>query len=319
MSSHSKDTNAKDCYRVRSTIKAQKTMRLKTVKTATLFLIAGFLAASFTCHKKVGGIYRYYCGNKDNYKIWIVDGNVVRQKIYKEFLYGGNEQRYVFNPKGEIWIDNAISCEEYDLTVAHELNERHLMAKYGWTYDEAHDSSLRVEQVIRRGNLEKCISHEASLKKVSVYDSYGIKEIRSLPDSIYIRNIYRVPEGTRDGISIWVVDGYMVRKNIYPDFGFSGNDMAYHFIPPKEIWIDGQVSCEETGYSIALELKERQLMVQGQSYSDAYEEAVQMVQKQRYEMEKLVKSHHKITVPDSLSRDAGVIDPDEKDFSLNLN
>ena len=288
------------------------------MKKITFFIIISLIALSWTCPKKVGGIYRYFCGEKEGYKIWIIDGNRVRQKIYKEFLYGGNEQRYIFNPKGEIWIDNAISCEEFDLTVAHELNERHLMAKFGWTYETAHDSSLSLEQVIRHKNQEICTAHEASLKKVSVLDSYNKKEIRNLPDSIKLQNIYRIPEGIREGISIWIVDGYMVRKNFYPDFGFSGNDMAYHFIPPKEIWIDGQVSCEETEYSIALEMKERQLMTEGKTYSDAYEDAVQMIQYQRENMESLVKSHFKIAIPDSLERDAGVIDPSEKEFSLRL-
>jgi hypothetical protein len=282
------------------------------------FIIISLTAISWTCPKKIGGIYRYFYGEKQNYKIWIIDGNRVRQKIYKEFLYGGNEQRYIYNPKGEIWIDNAISCEEFDLTVAHELNERHLMAKFGWTYETAHDSSLSLEQVIRHKNQEICTAHEGSLKKVSVLDSYNKKEIRNLPDSIKLQNIYRVPEGIRDGISIWVVDGYMVRKNFYPDFGFSGNDLVYRFIPPKEIWIDGQVSCEETEYSIALEMKERQLMTEGKTYSDAYEDAVQIIRNQRESMERLVKSHFKIAIPDSLERDAGVIDLNEKEFSLKL-
>jgi hypothetical protein len=275
-------------------------------------LIIILLILSCTQRRKVDGVYRYYMGKNGKYDIWIIDGNRVREKIYKEFLYGGNEQRYIFNPKGEIWIDNAISCEEYDLTVAHELNERHLMAKFGWTYETAHDSSLMLEQVIRRQNKEVCDAHEDSLGKVSVFDSYNIKEIRNLPDSIKLQNIYRIPEGMRDGISIWVVDGYLIRKNIYPDFGFSGNDLSYHFIPPKEIWIDGQISCEETEYSIALEMAERRLMSEGQSYSDAYEDAVQMVQNSRYTMENIVKLHLKIAIPDSLSRDSGVIDPDEK-------
>jgi hypothetical protein len=186
------------------------------------------------------------------------------------------------------------------------------MAKFGWTYGIAHDSSLMLEQVIRRRNQEICSSHEASLKKVSVLDSYNIKEIRNIPDSIYLQNIYRIPEGIRDSITIWVVDGYLIRKNIYPDFGFSGNDLAYHFIPPKEIWIDGQISCEETEYSIALEMNERKLMSEGTSYSDAYEDAVQMIQNSRNAMEKLVKLHFKVAIPDSLSRDSGVIDPYEK-------
>lgn len=284
----------------------------EVMKKTVLLLIISLLTISWICCNKVGGIYRYFWGNKDNYSIWIIDGNRVRQKIYKEWLYGGNEQRYVFNPKGEIWIDNAISSEEFDLTVAHELNERHLMAKYGWEYETAHDSSLSLELIIRHKNEEICRAHEASLKKTGVTDSYNIKEIKSLKDSIQLQNIYRIPMGTRDSISIWVVDGYLVRKNIYPDFGFSGNDLAYHFIPSREIWIDGQVSCEETEYSVSLEMLERKLMREGKSYSDAYEDAVQMIRQQRETMEQIAKSHFKITIPDSLARDAGVIDPDEK-------
>jgi hypothetical protein len=282
------------------------------MKRVCFLLAATFILISCTGHKKIDGIYRYYWGKKNNLDIWIVDGNTVRQKIYKEFLYGGNEQRYIFNPKGEIWIDNAISCEEFDLTVAHEINERHLMAKFGWTYQSAHDSSLAVELVIRNKNSEICQAHEASLRKVGITDSYNIKEIRSLQDSIRLQNIYRMPIGERSGISVWIVDGYLVRKNIYPDFGFSGNDKAYKFIPSGEIWIDGQVSCEETEYSIALELMERKLIEDGKSYGDAYEDAVQASRKQRETINRLAKSHHKIVLPDSLERDSGVIDPEEK-------
>jgi hypothetical protein len=59
-------------------------------------------------------------------------------------------------------------------------------------------------------------------------------------------------------------------------------------------------------------MNERKLMSEGKSYSDAYEDAVQMIQNSRLAMEKLLKSHFKIAVPDSLERDSGVIDPDEK-------
>jgi hypothetical protein len=263
-------------------------------------------------NKNVDGVYRYYMGKEQNYNIWIVDGNQVRLKIFSSFLYGGNEQRYPFNPKGEIWIDNAISCEEYYLTLAHELNERHLMAKFGWQYITAHDSSLSLEQTIRHSNEEICRAHEASLKKISATDYANIKEIRNIPDSIQIKNIYRVPVGTRDGVTIWIVDGYMVRKNIYPDFGFSGNDLSYHFIPEKEIWIDGQVTCEETEYSIATELKERKLIQEGKSYDDAYSDAIDITLKLRESMTKMAKSHFRIAIPDSLTMYAGTIDPDEK-------
>ena len=277
-----------------------------------LFLFAiSLIITSCINNKKVGQVYRYYMGKKDKYDIWIVDGNQVRLKIFSSFLYGGNEQRYPFNPKGEIWIDNAISCEEYYLTVAHELNERHLMARFGWKYITAHDSSLSLEQTIRHANEEICRAHEASLKKVGVTDYDNIKEIKSLPDSITLQNIYRVPMGTREGVSIWIVDGYMVRKNIYPDFGFSGNDLAYHFIPPKEIWIDGQVSCEETEYSISTEMLERKSMEKGKSYDDAFSDAIDNTLQQRQVMEELARSHFKITIPDSITRYAGKINTKE--------
>jgi hypothetical protein len=275
-------------------------------------LVIGSILTSCIGHEKVDMVYRYYVGKKGAYDIWIIDGNIVRQKIYKEFLYGGNEQRYQFNPKGEIWIDNAISCEEFDLTVAHEMNERHLMAKFGWKYITAHDSSLSLELSIRQKNEEICRSHEALLKKVAVLDYENIKELKNIPDSILLQNIYRIPLGTREGISIWVVDGYMIRKTIYPDFGFSGNDLAYHFIPNKEIWIDGQVSCEETEYSIAIEMTERKLMEQGKSYIEAYETSVTLGQEQRKKMEAFANSHYKISIPDTLDRDIGIIDPKEK-------
>lgn len=282
-----------------------------TVKSFVFVVIFLLMILSCSRNAKVNGVYRYFMGKVENYNIWIVDGNNVRLNIFSSFLYGGNEQRYPFNPKGEIWIDNAISCEEYYLTLAHELNERHLMAKFGWEYITAHDSSLSLEQIIRHSNEELCRNHEASLKKVSATDYDNIKEIKGITDSIKIENIYRVPMETRDGIAIWIVDGYMIRKNIYPDFGFSGNDLSCHFIPPKEIWIDGQVSCEETEYSIMTELKERKLLEAGKSYEDAYSDAIDLTQIHRKNMQKKAGDHFSIAIPDSLTKYAGTIDHSE--------
>jgi hypothetical protein len=82
-------------------------------------------------------------------------------------------------------------------------------------------------------------------------------------------------------MTVWIVDGAAIRRDIYPDFGLSGNDRAYHFIPAGEIWIDGQISCEETEFSIATELIERRLLGEGVPYDDAYERALAQVLDQR--------------------------------------
>jgi hypothetical protein len=242
-----------------------------------LIVLIGLINCTYAQNKniRVSGVYRLINEVKEGFEVCIVNGPKIRQKIYPEFLYGGNEQRYLFNPKGEIWIDNSISVEEYRYTVAHELNERQLMAQLGYTYTDAHDSSLKIERRMRFSDQESAKKHEEDLPKVSPYDCDGIKEIPELSDSIKLKNIYLQLYSVKEGIYIWIVNGSNVRRDIYPDFGLGGNDFAYHFIPKNEIWIDAQISCEETEFSILCEMTERKYMVEGEGYDFAYEKALE--------------------------------------------
>ena len=179
------------------------------------------------------------------------------------------------------------------------------MADRRMSYDDAHDSALALEQVLRGRNALACHAHESSLSLVSPTDCDGIKEIPDLPDSISLHGIYRQFFGRREGIALWIVDGVAVRREIFPDFGLSGNDLAYHFIPINEIWIDGQISCEETEFSIASELRERKLMSQGKSYDDAYTDALRIVSSMRKKNDRLAHEHTAVVLPDTLVRDIG--------------
>ena len=256
-------------------------------------------------NKEIKGVYRLINEVKDGFEICIVDGPLVRQKIYPEFLYGGNEQRYLFNPKHEIWIDNSISVEEYRYTVAHELNERHLMATLGYTYSDAHDSSLRLERKMRLADLETVNKHEGELPKVAPFDCDKIKEIPELGDSIKLKGIYLQLYSVRQGISIWIVNGSNVRRDIYPDFGFSGNDFAYYFIPKDEIWIDAQISCEETEYSILCETTERKYLESGKGYDIAYEKGLREEMKFRDEKRKEALNKPAVIIPKKPDREKG--------------
>ena len=99
------------------------------MKKVLLILSINLIIIGCDNHNKVDGVYRYFMGKEQNYNIWIVDGNQVRLKIFSSFKYGGNEQRYPFNPKGEIWIDGQVSCEETEYSITTELKERELLGK----------------------------------------------------------------------------------------------------------------------------------------------------------------------------------------------
>ncbi len=256
--------------------------------------------------KHVNNIYRVFCGTQEGRSIWIVDGKKVREEIFPEFLYGGNNQRYPFIPAGEIWIDHAISAEEFTYTVEHELCERDLMATQGMTYDAAHDSALSLERTHRIRDRGKAQEHEAGLPLVFPRDFYGDKEIDNLPDSMKLRDTYRVYLGKQGGLDVWVVDGAAVRRDMYPDFGLSGNDLAYHFIPAGEIWIDGDVSCEETAFSTEVELLEREALSKGTEYDNAYEQAIQKVLVDRKKNRILADRQPAVVVRPPLTRDQGL-------------
>jgi hypothetical protein len=274
----------------------------------TLLLPSPSGTECYAANRPMGGIYRIPRSSQNGTEIWIVDGAKVRQEIYPEFLYGGNGQRYLFIPDREIWIDHAIAAEEFGYTLAHELCERDLMARKGLTYAAAHDSALQLERQMRLADQEAAQKHEQELHPVPSTDSEGEKELVSLPDSLVLRNIYRVPLGTRSGVAIWIVDGAAVRRDIYPDFGLSGNDLAYHFIPGNELWIDGQISCEETEFSIAAELHERDLMAEGRSYDDAYEQAIHFVASLRRKATDASRHKPPVRLPRRLDRDVGTGD-----------
>lgn len=251
----------------------------------------------------VQGVYRVPLNDTVGMQIWVVDGSAVRREIFAEFLYGGNPAPYLFVPQNEIWIDNDISAEEFKYTLAHELNEYKLMMEKGLSYSAAHDSSLSLERSMRKKDSLMVSGHENEIHKVSPTDCDGLKQIRELPDSIYLHNIYRQKYSSMDGIDIWIVDGSKVRREIFPDFGFSGNDLAYNFIPKNEIWIDGQVSCEETETSVKSELSERTLMGNGLTYDEAYSTMVKDIKEYRAGLHRRAIRHPLIAVPAELTRE----------------
>jgi len=81
-------------------------------------------------------------------KIWIVDGEAVRDLFYIDFTEGGHGYVYSFIPKDEVWIDDDLEPKEIKFVLLHELHERNLIIK-GLNYANAHKESSEIEYYCR--------------------------------------------------------------------------------------------------------------------------------------------------------------------------
>jgi len=94
-------------------------------------------------------------------KVWMVNGEIVRDIYFIDFTEGGHDKLYKFIPKNEIWIDNDISDSEINFILLHELHERYLMSR-GWNYERAHKDSSSIEYYCRNHprKLNACLREE---------------------------------------------------------------------------------------------------------------------------------------------------------------
>lgn len=83
-------------------------------------------------------------------KIFLVDGNKIRNFIDIDFTMGGHGCRYAYIPIDEVWIDSSNEDEKEEVII-HELAELGLM-KQGINYNKAHDLANIEELNLREKN-----------------------------------------------------------------------------------------------------------------------------------------------------------------------
>jgi hypothetical protein len=107
-------------------------------------------------HKKL--LKRY---STDKIRVWIVDGEMVRDIYFIDFTEGGHDKVYKFVPPGEVWLDDDLQLKEIKYVLLHEVHERRLMA-LGWPYSKAHRSASHIEYYSRHhpSKLDKTLQEE---------------------------------------------------------------------------------------------------------------------------------------------------------------
>lgn len=94
----------------------------------------------------------FHYDGEEKVRIFLVDGNKVRNHMLINFTMGGHH--YVYNriPEDEIWIDDH-NYDERAAVVEHEAHERKLMKFKKMSYSKAHDQANIVEKKSRKSNI----------------------------------------------------------------------------------------------------------------------------------------------------------------------
>jgi hypothetical protein len=196
--------------------------------------------------------------------IWVVDGPYIRGHIDEEFTNFGQRYRYPYIPLSEFWLDREAHADERHFFVDHLLSEHQLMAK-GMPYEQAIVVADRVERRERR--------RAGDVKKFT-------RDGHELPDPHKVHD--RMWKTLENGISVWIVNGRLVRSVFDIDFTAGGHDYVYEFVPENEVWIDDDIEEDERGYILLHELHERNRMAAGWPYNKAHAESSRLESRCRH-------------------------------------
>jgi hypothetical protein len=187
--------------------------------------------------------------------IWIVDGSYIRGHIDEEFTNFGQHFRFSYIPEKELWLDQEAHNDERQFFIDHLLVEYRLM-KHGMPYDDAIVEADKHERKERR--------RAGDLKNIT-------KLGQKLPNGKEMHE--KMWKKLENGITVWLVNGRLVRSTFDIDFTEGGHDKVYEFVPENEVWIDDDIIEQERGYVLLHELHERNRMAEGLPYSRAHAES----------------------------------------------
>jgi hypothetical protein len=155
-------------------------------------------------------------------------------------------------PHDEIWFDEANEEDENKFFIENALKQLYLVS-IGYTKKEAYDRAVQFEKSLR----EKFDNVRFNPEKVN-------KKTK--------REIYKEKIGELNGITIFVVDGHLVRDIYDTDFVEGGHGYVYSWIPNDEIWIDNDLKQDEIKFVLIHEYIELIYMRDyGIEYNKAHE------------------------------------------------
>jgi hypothetical protein len=210
--------------------------------------------ATAACASRRRPPYLSLAEKRNGLSVWVVDGPLIRDSLDIEFSNFGQHFEFDFIPQNELWLDREAAPDEQAFFVDHLLLERSLMER-GVPYDSA------LEVADRREMAERAASGDVA--KVSAADG--------LPDAAKVH--VELLRTLTSGVTVWIVDGRLVRSAFDVDFTEGGHDHVYEFVPHNEVWIDNDLVEAERPFVLYHELHERALMANAWTYDSAHADA----------------------------------------------
>lgn len=198
-----------------------------------------------------------------NYKIYFVDSFKLRQssKQFSSFLDFGTHFQFAKIPRGEIWVANELTEFEKNLNFKAAVRFLSEIAR-----TKRLDAALVSASAVLDAERGKISLQRNKKEKLFIFSDEAIKAVRT-------KEIVKLTVADEE-ITIWLVDGNLIRENYSINFVDGGHGFIYSFIPKNEIWIDSAIDLNDFDSIVLHETVESQLMRKfNMNYDKAHLEA----------------------------------------------
>lgn len=198
----------------------------------------------------------------NSYTIYAVDPLAVRDISLSDEEFGNFAVHDEFPrliPEDEIWITDRVVPEEGIIFAANAVAQLRAREQ-GESEDRAYAAGENVERFLRR--------------RLRGAEFRAGRPHKRVPTRIYVEEYTTLPDPTRPGeqVTVWLVDGAVVRDLYKTDYTEGGHGYVYPWVPKPEVWLESTLDRAELPYILAHEFLERRLMHDaGRDYDTAHE------------------------------------------------
>lgn len=122
------------------------------------------------CDPAIAQMYRMPVRKRGGLRIWIVDGPLVRKQLDGDFCFGAHDLSAPYIPKGELWLDSAMSCEQMHYSLVHQIEERRLFAN--GMAEHAYEGGLVVRMAEQDAQASRARRREKQIGSIT----YGVRK-----------------------------------------------------------------------------------------------------------------------------------------------